>query len=241
MSRSPLAPWFGWRYASSVTAPAPTVRFEVLPPAGVTLRPSPVASAAQLALSPDGRHLAFVAAPKGGASQIWIRPLDSVQAQPLAGTEGASFPFWSPDSRFIAFFAAGKLKKIDTTGGTPQTLADAAAGRGGTWNRDDVILFTGQANSPISRIAASGGTVTPVTTFDADQGIFTQYWPQFLPDGRHFLYYQRSVKPEHQGIYVTTLDSSQARESSKAAAQGRLRLGTPVVRARRDAVRPGVR
>ena len=161
---------FGWRYASSDTAPAPAVRFEVLPPAGVTLRPSPVASAAQLALSPDGRHLAFVAATKGGPSQIWVRPLDSVQAQPLAGTEGASFPFWSPDSRFIAFFAAGKLKKVDTRGGTPQTLADAAAGRGGTWNRDDVILFTGQANSPISRISASGGTVTPVTTFDADQG-----------------------------------------------------------------------
>ena len=119
---------FGWRYASSGTAPAPTVRFEVLPPAGVTLRPSPVASAAQLALSPDGRHLAFIAATKGGPSQIWIRPLDSVQAQPLAGTEGASFPFWSPDSRFIAFFAAGKLKKVDTRGGTPQTLADAAAG-----------------------------------------------------------------------------------------------------------------
>ena len=201
---------FGWRYASSGTAPVPTVRFEVLPPTGVTLRPSPVASAAQLALSPDGRHLAFVAATKGGPSQIWVRPLDSVQAQPLAGTDGASFPFWSPDSRFIAFFAAGKLKKVDTRGGTPQTLADAAAGRGGTWNPDGVILFTAQSNSPISRVSASGGTVTPVTTFDADQAIFTQYWPQFLPDGRHFLYYQRSAKAEHQGTYVTALDSSQS-------------------------------
>ena len=156
--------WLGWRYASGDTPPAPAVRFEVLPPHGVTLRPSPVASAAQLALAPDGRHLAFVAATKGGPSQIWVRPLDSVQAQPLAGTEGASFPFWSPDSRFIAFFAAGKLKKIDTRGGTPQTLADAIAGRGGTWNQDDVILFTGQANSPVTRISGSGGAVTPVTT-----------------------------------------------------------------------------
>ena len=86
---------FGWRYASSGTTPVPTVRFEVLPPAGVTLMPSPVASVAQLALSTDGRHLAFIAATKGGPSQIWVRPLDSVQAQPLAGTEGASFPFWS--------------------------------------------------------------------------------------------------------------------------------------------------
>ncbi len=165
---------FGWRYASSGTAPVPTVRFEVLPPAGVTLRPSPVASAAQLALSPDGRHLAFIAATKGGPSQIWVRPLDSVQAQPLAGTEGASFPFWSHDGRFIAFFAEGKLKRVDTRGGTPQTLADAAAGRGGTWNQEDVILFSAQATSPISRVSASGGTVTPVTTFDAAQEILTQ-------------------------------------------------------------------
>ena len=201
---------FGWRYASSRTAPAPTVRFEVLPPAGVTLRPSPVASAAQLALSPDGRHLAFIAATRGGASQIWVRPLDSVLAQPLAGTEGASFPFWSHDGRFIAFFAAGKLKRVDITGGTPQTLADAPAGRGGTWNLEDVILFSGQSSSPISRISASGGTVTPVTTLDAAQEVITQYWPQFLPDGRHFLYYQRSAKAEHQGTYVTALDSSQS-------------------------------
>ena len=201
---------FGWRYPPSGTTPPAAVRFEVLPPAGVNLRPTPVASAAQLALSPDGRHLAFIAAAKGGPSQVWVRPLDSVQAQPLAGTEGASFPFWSPDSRVIAFFAAGKLKKVDTRGGPPQTLADAAMGRGGTWNREDVILFTAQANSPISRISASGGTVTPVTTFAADQAILTHYWPQFLPDGRHFLYYQRSAKAEHQGTYVTTLGSSQS-------------------------------
>jgi eukaryotic-like serine/threonine-protein kinase len=201
---------FGWRYASSGTAPVPMVRFEVLPPAGVTLRPSPVASAAQLALSPDGRHLAFIAATKGGPSQIWIRPLDSVQAQPLAGTEGATFPFWSHDGRFIAFFAAGKLKRVDTRGGAPQTLADAAAGRGGTWNQEDVILFSGHSTSPVSRISASGGTVTPVTTFDPAQEVITQYWPQFLPDGRHFLYYQRSAKAEHQGTYVTALDSSES-------------------------------
>ena len=200
---------FGWRYASRGTTPVPTVRFEVLPPAGVTLMPSPVASVAQLALSADGRHLAFIAATRGSPSQIWVRPLDSVQAQPLAGTEGASFPFWSPDNRFIAFFAAGKLKRVDTRGGTPQTLADAAGGRGGAWNQDDVILFTAQPNSPISRVSASGGTVTAATTFDADQAILTQYWPQFLPDGRHFLYYQRSAKAEHRGTYLTALDSSE--------------------------------
>jgi Tol biopolymer transport system component len=198
----------GGRYASTVAMPAALVRFEVQPPADVTLTPSPVASAAQLALSPDGRRLAFVAARRRGASQLWIRPLDGVEAQPLPGTEGASFPFWSPDSRFIAFFAGGRLKKIDTTGGVPQVLCKAAAGRGGAWNPDGIIVFTGQANSPMSRISASGGVVTAATTFDPDQAVIRHYWPQFLPDGRHFLYYQRSSKPEYQGVYVTALDSS---------------------------------
>ena len=140
---------------STVATPAALVRFEVQPPADVTLTPSPVASAAQLALSPDGRRLAFVAARKRAASQLWIRPLDGVEAQPLPGTEGASFPFWSPDSRFIAFFAGGKLKKIDTTGGVPQELCNAAAGRGGAWNQDGIIVFAGSQNSQISRISAS--------------------------------------------------------------------------------------
>ena len=193
---------------SNVAAPAATVRLDVQPPADVTLTPSPIASAAQLALSPDGRRLAFVAARKRAASQLWIRPLDGVEAQPLPGTEGASFPFWSPDSRVIAFFAGGKLKKIETTGGVPQVLCNAAAGRGGTWNPDGIIVFTGQANSPMSRISASGGVVTAATKFDPDQAVINQFWPQFLPDGRHFLYYQRSSKPGYQGVYVTALDSS---------------------------------
>jgi Tol biopolymer transport system component len=179
----------GGRYMSTVAAPAALVRFEVQPPADVTLTPAPVAATAQLALSPDGRRLAFVAARKRAPSQLWIRPLDGVQAQPLPGTDGATFPFWSPDSRFMAFFAGGKLKKI-------------------AWNPDDIIVFTGSPNSPISRISASGGVVTTATTFDPDEAVVNQYWPQFLPDGRHFLYYQRSSKPEYQGVYAASLDSS---------------------------------
>jgi len=196
------------RYMSNVAAPAAAVRFEVQPPANVTLTPAPIGSAAQLALSPDGRRLAFVATPKRATSQLWIRPLDGVQAEPLPGTEGASYPFWSPDSRFIAFFAGGKLKKIDTTGGVPQVLCPAGAGRGGAWHPDGFILFVGQGNRPISRISASGGVVTAATTFDPGQSVLGQAWPQFLPDGRHFLYFQRSTKPEHRGVHLTVLGSS---------------------------------
>jgi serine/threonine protein kinase/Tol biopolymer transport system component len=199
----------GARYLSTPAPEAATVRFEVQPPADVTLSPAPVASAAQLAFSPDGRRLAFVAARRRGVSQLWIRALDGVDATALPGTEGVSFPFWSPDSRSLAFFAAGKLKKVDTAGGTPQVLCDAASGRGGAWT-EGTIVFAGNINSPLSRIADAGGIVTPLTTLDPAQGVISHYFPQFLPDGRHFLYYQRSTRPaEHGGAYVGTLDSSE--------------------------------
>jgi len=129
-----------------------------------------------------------------------------VQAQPLPGTEGAAYPFWSPDGRFLGFFAGGKLKRVDTAGGEPQILCDATNGRGGSWNRDGVIVFSAAPNSPINRIGASGGAVTAVTKLDPRKS-FGHNWPQFLPDGRHFLFYHRSAQIEEQGVYVASLDS----------------------------------
>jgi eukaryotic-like serine/threonine-protein kinase len=199
-----------WRSLSATNTPPAATRFEVPPPPDTRWSPSPAASTAQLALSPDGRRLAFVAAPRRGASQIWIRPLDSVHAQPLAGTDGASFPFWSADGRFVGFFAGGKLKKIDTTGGTPQVLADAPLGRGGSWNLDGVVIFTPAPNSGIWRVPAEGGVSAPVTAPSIKEGQAVHNWPLYLPDGRRFIYYQRSDKPEHQGVYVRTLDSNEA-------------------------------
>jgi Tol biopolymer transport system component len=193
------------------TAPAAAVeegRFEVAPPPGTTWAPSPVASTTQLALSPDGRQLAFVAVARRGMPQLWIRALAAILPQPLAGTDGASFPFWSPDNRSIGFFADGKLKRIDISGGVPQVLANAPLGRGGSWNRDGVIIFAPAPPSGIWRVSAAGGPATRVTTLQPDTAATNHVWPQFLPDGRRFIFYQRSNVSEHQGIFVGDLDSA---------------------------------
>jgi len=143
-------------------------------------------------ISPDGHYLVF--AQTGPNAPLWVRPLNSLAPQPLAGTEGATYPFWSPDSKSIGFFANGKLKRIEATGGPVLTLADAPAGRGGTWtipdatagNASGVILFAPNRRSPVLRIPAGGGTVSTVTKIrDSEVG---HRLPWFLPDGRHFLY-----------------------------------------------------
>jgi Tol biopolymer transport system component len=174
-------------------------RFDVVTP--------PTGDAFSFALSHDGRQLAFVANGERGR-QLWLRPLDDVRAQPLPGTEGAEYPFWAPDGRAIGFFADGKLKRIDLmTGGTALVLADAAVGRGGTWNPDGVIVFAPGGSDPLMRVAATGGTAAPVTRSVALQG--GHRWPQFLPDGRRFLFSITVGQPHTQGIYVGSLDGGE--------------------------------
>ena len=167
------------------------------------------------ALAPDGTRFVFVARDAAGRNLLWIRELDSDAARPLVGTENPSFPFWSPDGRFIGFFADGRLKKVEASGAPPETLCYAPIARGGTWNRQGEILFTPVADAPIYRIPASGGSPTPVTRFDPARGESSHRWPFFLPDGRHFLYQVASfgsgAQEERLGIYVGSLDGDEER------------------------------
>jgi Tol biopolymer transport system component len=170
------------------------------------INPPDKASFGQLAVSPDGRYLAFVAA-TGGKDQLWVRALDALNSEPLAGTEGAAFPFWSPESRFIGFFASGKLKKIAASGGPVQTLCDAGIATGGAWNRDGVIVFA-TLGFGLFRVSATGGSATLLTPLDRSRAEWGYLAPFFLPDGRHFLYYIMSARKEARGVYLGDLSGS---------------------------------
>ncbi len=194
---------------------APTTRFQVPPPDKSTSNDYP-------SISPDGRRLAFVATVEG-KSLLWVRPLESLAAQPLVGTEEATFPFWSPDSRFLAFFAQNKLKKVDVTGGPPQTLCNAeGTGRGGTWNRDGTIVFGAGARDRLRRVPAAGGAPAPITTLDS-QTELSHRWPQFLPDGRHFLYWLYTTDREKSAVVLATLDDKpDSKDRKRLLARGSL-------------------
>ena len=180
-------------------------------------------------ISPDGRRLIFVAPTAEGKKLLWVRSLDDPSARALTGTEGASYPFWSPDSQLIGFFADRKLKKIDTAGGPALALCDAPDARGGTWNRDGVIVFAPDSAGTLQQISASGGAYSAVTKLDEARGELTDRWPYFLPDGRNFLYLRRGITASQAetAIYVASIASKESKlllraNSNVAYAQGYL-------------------
>lgn len=189
---------------------AAAVSFDISPPRGHTFTQTEgTVGTAQLAVSRDGREVAFVASARNGASQIWIRPLGSVDAVPVPGTDGASFPFWSPDGHSLGFFVDNALKRIDRRGGPARPLALAQNGRGGSWNDDGIILFSADTNAGITRVRDDGTGRAEQTAVETANGEVSHRWPQFLPDGNLYLLFVQSTDPERGGIYLASLSSPQ--------------------------------
>jgi serine/threonine protein kinase/Tol biopolymer transport system component len=186
----------------------PSYRFEIPPPAGTSHQ-------RLFAISPDGQRLAVTAADRGDRRSLWIHSLEQSTVQRVAGTEGALYPFWSPDGRSIGFFADLKLKIVELASGTVRILSDSGIGGGGTWNTDGVVLFADESvaagrpsHAGLRRIAAAGGVATAVTRLGGE-GPTIQAYPHFLPDGHHFLYMQ--LRTHEPGVYVGRLDGNDAK------------------------------
>ncbi len=188
------------------TAPLEAGRFMILPPEKLTFSPDAMAQS----ISPDARQLVFAASGSDGISLLWVRSFDSLSARPIPGTEDGTGPFWSSDSGSIGFFARGKLKRVDVTGGPAQELADAPLALGGAWSRDGVIVYGSNFGTPLLRLPEAGGTSTPLTTLDSSRQEGLHAFPFFLPDGRHFLFTAASG-PNAQGIFVGSLDSAEVK------------------------------
>jgi Tol biopolymer transport system component len=206
---SAMFAWAPWRTSPPAAEP---IRFQISAPGDL---PASGASA----ISPNGRYLAFLSSGSDRVVRVWVRDLRSLEDHPLQGTEigqAAPPPFWSPDSRFIAYDAGGALKKIDVSGGLAQTICEVRqAAVGGSWNREGVILF-GDVSGGIMRVADAGGVPSPITVLDSSRNEATHLTPVFLPDGRHFLYLRVSRKnPEQTGIFVGSLDLRPEDQSSQ--------------------------
>ena len=164
-------------------------------------------------LSPDGTSIVFAATGADGKTGLWVRPMNSLEAHALPDTDGAIFPFWSPDSRSLGFFADSKLKTIDLNGGSVQAICDAQLGRGGAWGPGGVIVFSPEPSAPLMRVSASGGSPAPITKVDSAQ-YTSNRWPFFLPDGKHFLYlalHHDPSKSANNTLYYASLDRSENR------------------------------
>ena len=195
---------------SRPSQPVRTIRTVIAPPENNTFRlTGDVAGPPEL--SPDGAYVAFTAGAADGKVMLWVRPMDKLEAHALPGTENSTFPFWSPDSRAVGFFADGKLKSIDLNGGSPLVICDAPQARGGTWGPEGTILLAVDTQSPISRVNANGGTPVPVTKLDPSEHT-SHRWPYLLPDGKHFLYVavnHDSSKSNNDAVYFASLDGTE--------------------------------
>ena len=194
---------YGLTYLQRSPASESVQRLSLLPPPGINM--ATLDNGGGAVISPDGERVAFVGIGADGKKFLWVRRLELLDAQQLRASEGAEYPFWSPDSRSIAFFAQGKLKSIAADGGPSLILCDSGPQpRGGAWNDEGTIVFSTDAGEQWYRVDSAGGVATRLA-IDRPNG--ENYWPSFLPDGRHFIYFGRPQKP---GIYVASLESNEA-------------------------------
>ncbi len=196
-------------YLRRAPKPPRIVRFELATPAEIVALDAP-------RISPDGRSIAFNATDSSGKTRIWLRSMSALAAQPLPGTEGTSRPFWSPDTRFLGFFAEGKLKKIDVTGGPPLNICDAPSGSDGSWSSEGVILFDGRGTDPIHRVSAAGGVAVAVVKPDPEKKMGQVGWPEFLPDGKHYFFMVIGTRAEDSAYRIGSLDSTESKAFAPA-------------------------
>jgi Tol biopolymer transport system component len=196
------------------TSPAVEVRASIPAPEKTDFLLMDDDAAGPVVISPDGTNLAFTARDDQGRPRLWIRALSGGESRPLSGTEGGTYPFWSPDSKWLGFFANGKLRKAPIGTGPVLELADAARARGGSWGTNNMILFAPEPTSPILMVSASGGTPKPVTAINRELHT-THRWPTWLTDGNRFLYLASShgnpAANEHNGVYLASLDGKKER------------------------------
>ena len=214
LAGSRFLPWILAGVALAALAALALINFHRPPAEHAVLRytlplPAKTSDLREFVLSPDGRYLVMDAGEQGSAPMLWVRALDSLDAQPLAGTDDATYPFWSPDSRWIAFFSHDKLKKIAVNGGPVQTLCEAPTARGGTWSSGVILFAADNGNNGLSRVSETGGAPALVTKVEAG----THRWPCFLPDGRHFLY--MAARGRSNGIHFASLDPEPGSEKDK--------------------------
>ena len=217
----------GFFYLGGTSSPSRMVSAEILPPPEMTFFLN-ASSPGVPALSPDGTMLAFTATEPDGTHRLYIRSLIEPVSRAVPGTEDAAYPFWSPDSGTIGFFAKGSLKKVAASRGAPEILCDAFNGKGGSWSREGVIVFAPASNAPLHRVSSKGGEPAPLTELDVSSEYNSHRHPRFLPDGRHFLYLARSqAGMENNAVFLGSLDGTEPKlmlrsEAAASYASGHL-------------------